>query len=344
VILHTPGVKKTSDRELRQQLMELALGYWRSQVLFAATELGVFDALHAGGLTALALAKRWGRSYEHVLRLLNACAALGLLDKQGDCFTNTRLAQQFLVQTGPEFMGHWVQFMSTSYAPWGGLADTIRRGEPIQQEGHAQIGEGQDFTRDLILAMHDYARGPGRLALSALDLPGRRRLLDVGGGPGTYSALLVRRNPELSAVVFDLPPVLEITRELIDAAGLADRVALQPGSYLVDELGAGYDVVLLSNMLHQEDPDTVLRLLRKAYAALTDGGQLVIQGAFLDAAETGPMWPVLQSLQLLLFYRGGRAYSIDETLAMASEAGFANPVARKPSLLSAESLVLATKK
>jgi hypothetical protein len=96
-------------------------------------------------------------------------------------------------------------------------------------------------------------------------------------------------------------------------------------------------------MLHQEDPDTCKRILRKAFDALVDGGQLIIQAAFLDCEETGPLWPVLQSLQLLLFYNGGRAYSVTETMAMVAEAGFANPEARRPSLLSAESLVLARK-
>jgi hypothetical protein len=168
-------------------------------------------------------------------------------------------------------------------------------------------------------------------------------MLDVGGGPGTYSILLSQRFPQLHAEVFDLPPVLDITRELIEQYDIGDRVTTRPGNYLTDELGTGYDVVLLSNMLHQESPETCRALLRKAHAALAENGLLVVQLAFLNAEKDAPVWGVLQSLQLAVLYPHGRAYSFEEILAMLPGAGFYDGRVKKMSMLRSESLILATR-
>lgn len=334
--------RKSSDRELRMQLMQLTQGYWRSQVLFAATELGVFSALSDGELTGGEVAVRCSIAGEPAERLLNAAVALDLLEKNGERYRNSRLSELFLADGAAEGMSQWVRFMADIYQPWGGLAGAVRAGRPVI-DGFAQLFEGRDYTRHIILAMHEYARGPGREIVHHVDLTGRRRLLDVGGGPGTHSILFAQRYPELHAVVLDLPPVLEITREIIAEYGMAERVTTRAGNYHTDDLGSGYDVVVLSNMLHQEDPETCAALLRKAHAALADDGLLVIQLAFLNADKTSPVWAALQSLQLLLMYPGGRAYAFDEVHAMLPDAGFTSAKTKKMSMLSSESLIVATK-
>lgn len=338
----TGVARKSSDRELRMQLMQLTQGYWRSQVLFAATELGVFAALAGGELPGAEVAARCAIAEEPAERLCNAAVALGLLEKSGDRYRNARLAELFLVEGAAEGMSQWVRFMADIYEPWGSLAGAVRAGRPVV-DGFGQLFAGRDYTRHIILAMHEYARGPGREIVHHVDLTGRTRLLDVGGGPGTHSILFAQRYPDLHAEVLDLPPVLEITREIIAEYGMTDRVSTRAGNYHTDDLGSGYDVVVLSNMLHQEDPETCMQLLRKAHAALTDGGLLVVQLAFLNADKTSPAWAALQSLQLLLMYPGGRAYSFDEVHAMLPEAGFTNAKTKKMSMLSSESLIVATR-
>jgi len=331
-----------SDRELRAQLMQMTTGYWRSQVLFAAAELGVFDSLAAGPLKAAEVAARCRSSPEYTERLLNACVACDLLEKQDARFANGTLASTFLTTDAPQTLAHWVRFMGDCYRPWSGLAGAIRDGRPVA-DGFDQIARGEDYTRHIILAMHEYALGPGRAIVDTLDLRGRAKMLDVGGGPGTYSILLAEKFPELTAEVLDLPAVLEITRELVEQHGMAGRVTTRAGNYLTDDFGRGYDVVLLSNMLHQESPETCLALLRKAHAALADDGLLVIQLAFLNSEKDAPVWGVLQSLQLAVLYPHGRAYSFDEVLAMLPNAGFHDGKVKKMSMLRSESLILATR-
>lgn len=331
-----------SGRESRAQLMHMASGYWRSQVLFASTELGVFDALTAGPLTSAEVAQRCATSPDYTERLLSGCVVCGLLEKHDGRYSNNRLASQHLTKDGAQSLTYWVRFFASCYRPWSSLTEVIREGHSVA-DAFDQLARGTDLTRDMTFAMHEYALGPGREIVDALDLAGHKRLLDVGGGPGTYAILLAQRFPELSAEVFDLPTVLEITRELIKEFGASDRVSTRAGNYMTDDWGSGYDVILMSNMLHQESPERCVALLRKAHAALADGGLLVVQLAFLNAEKTAPAWGVLQSLQVAVLYAQGRAYSFDEVLAMLPEVGFVDGRVKKMSLLRSESLVLATK-
>ena len=333
------------NSDLMFQLINTTLGYWRSQVLFTAHNLGVFEKLSSGEKTSEEVAKACNCPTEHMERLLHACVSTKLLKKEGNMFGNIQISDNFLVKGKPGYMGHWIDLMSTWYQPWGNLAQAIQTGQPVENPAE-HLGGESGYTRDFIYAMHDYAIGPGSQMVNHLDLTGRKTLLDVGGGPGSYSILLAQKNPELKATVFDLPEVVEIAREIISDFKMTDRVDTRGGSYMDDDLrngGSGYDAVLLSNMLHQEDPEVCKMILRKAGDALADDGVLVIQAMFLNSQKDGPVWPTLHSLLLSLVYHGGRAYSLDETLEMLGETGFTDWKVSRPSLLNAESLITARK-
>jgi len=330
------------DSELLSQLIQMAVGYWRSQVLFSANELGIFNILSNGKKTSEELAGLCKSSADYTDRLLNACAALGLVHKANGRFQNVQLTETFLVESKPQYMGNWIRLMSTWYSPWGRLAEAIRTGEPVE-DPLEHLGRRSEYMCHFVMAMHEYGMGPGKEMCEQLDLMGKRSLLDVGGGAGTYSILLAQKYPQLQPVVFDLPPVVDLAKEVISTFGLSDRIAVRKGDYLVDDLGSGYDVVILSNVLHQEDPESCKLVLQKAYDALVNEGLLVVKGSFLNASKDGPVWPTLQSLMLALVYQGGRTYSLEESLAMLNETGFSEPEVKKISLLNPESLIVARK-
>lgn len=332
----------SAQRGAQLHLMQMAVGYWRSQVLFTALELGVFDQVGPDGLPAVEISRQLGTAAEHTERLLNACATLGLLRKCDGRYFLSSLAERHLRTGAPDYVGHWLAFVADCYRPWGRLTEVVRGGTPAESS-REQLQRGDAYTRLLILAMHDYALGPGRHAVERLDLAGRRRLLDVGGGPGTYSIILCNKHPELAAEVLDLPCVLPFTRRIIAEHGMEGRVGCRVGDYHQDDFGSGWDVVLLSNVLHQETPEGCCSLLRKAHAALKPGGLLVIQLSFLNREKDGPAWSVLQGIQLAVLSEGGRTYSLEEILGMLPECGFSEPRVQRLSLVSVQSLVLATK-
>jgi hypothetical protein len=329
--------------QARVKLNRLAIGGWSAQALFAANELGVFDLLAGGrALGPDQVARELGTEEDATARLLGALAALDLLEHHGDRFANGQAAEEFLVSGKPESLATWVSLLGGWTQTFGRLAESVRRGEPAEVP-EEKLGESPDYTRRFIIGMHDYAIGPGRELARHLDLGGRRRLIDPGGGPGTYSILLAEANPQLHCTVFDLPEVVAIADEVIADHGLSERVTTVAGSYHEDDLPTGFDAALVSNTLHQEDWETCVSILRKAYVALEPGGLMVVQAMFLNERGDGPVWPALHNLLMLLVYRGGRAYSVEQTFRMLAEAGFENPEHHRMSPFNAGSFVTATR-
>jgi 2-polyprenyl-3-methyl-5-hydroxy-6-metoxy-1,4-benzoquinol methylase len=329
--------------EARVRLNRLAIGGWSAQVLFAANQLGVFGLLsERGPSSAGEVAEELGTDPDATRRLLGALVAIDLLAQEDERFVNTLAAESYLVPDQPESMATWVSLIGSWAQTFGSLAESVRTGQPAEvPEEH--LGGSPDYTRRFIIGMHDYALGPGRELAGHLDLGGRTRLLDVGGGPGTYSILLAERNPDLSCVVFDLPDVIEMADEVIARHGVSDRVSTMPGDYHSDHFPKGFDVVLVSNVLHQEDWESCRRILDQAHASLEPGGLVVVHAMFLNERGNGPVWPALHNLLMLLVYRGGRAYSVQQTYRMLTESEFEQAELHRMSLFNAGSFVTATR-
>lgn len=340
----TKGKMGKKEMNLEQaQLIKLVIGYWHSQALFAANSLNTFTELsQEGSATAEELANRGNVPVDSLERLLNACVTIGLLEKKNGRYNNSSLSEHVLVKGKPNFMGNWIRFMSDWYHPWGKLLQAVYSGKPVESP-EGLLGSKEDYTRNFILGMHDYAIGPGRDLVDKLDLTGRKKLLDVGGGAGTYSILFAKKNPQLRCVVFDLPQVVDIAQGIVDSFGLSSRVSVQPGNYYKDDFGNDNDVVFFSNVLHQEDPAICTMIIQKAYNSLVKDGMIIINGSFLNAEKDGPMWPAFQSLFLLLIYDGGRAYTAEETIEILSKVGFVESTVKRISLLNAESMIMARK-
>jgi precorrin-6B methylase 2 len=262
-------------------LMQLALAYRVSAVFFAASDFDVFSQLAAGPLTAAEIAARCGAAAEPMRLVLESCADSGLLARDGDRFVNTPTADVFLVRGRPAYLGDSLRYARDLYPAWGRLAELVKTGRPTMAP-ETILGDDKAKTRAFVMAMHERARGIGSVLPHNVDLSGRRRLIDIGGGPGTYSVALCRATPGLSATVLDRPGVLEVTRELIDAAGFGDRVTLLPGDYLTTPFGSGFDAALLSGMMHRETPENVNLLLKKAFEALEPGGLVMVSDVFFD--------------------------------------------------------------
>lgn len=337
-----------SDRrrriEDRLRLTRLAIGGWAAQSLFAANELGVFELLaRRGALSGDEVAAELGTDRDATARLLGALVSIDLLNRSDDArYANASAASQFLVPGQPESMTTWVSLIGQWNQTFGKLPEAVGSGAPAEvPEEH--LGESPDYTRRFILGMHDYAIGPGRELARSLELDGTASLLDVGGGPGTYSILLAEANPELHCTVWDLPAVVAIAREVIDRHGLSDRVGTAAGDYHADTFPSGHDAILISNTLHQEDWESCVRILRNAHAALPSGGRVVVHAMFLNERQDGPLWPALHNLLMLLVYQGGRAYTVGQTLEMLEEAGFVDPQHHTMSVFNAGSYVVAAR-
>ncbi len=307
--------------------------YWRSSILHAGVELGLFTALGGGPLPAAEVARKCGTDAGATEVLMVGLVGLGFLEKSGDRYANGVTAQRYLVRGQPDYLGDLVDFLSGMWTAWGGLADVVRTGTCAESAfgpgGRADIDRMDDASlRGFVLAMHNLGVAQASNLARSLDLTAKRRLCDVGGGPGTYSIAACQANPSLSAVVFDLPRVLPITQEIVSQCGLADRISTQAGDFTVDSLGCGNDVILLSKVLHQESPEMCRSILRRSYESLVEGGLVVVHGELLDDERQGPELAAIFAVQALLTCPQGGVYTHGQLKSWMEEVGFTAPEVR----------------
>lgn len=326
-----------SELTFRTELLRMARGYWMSQVLFAAADLRIFETVARDATTAEEIARTRGTDLEATRRLLNGCVAVGLLTKSSGRYRNAPIAEALLVPGRPGYLGHWIALMHRFYGVWGKLPEALLTGKPVGLP--AQAGPLED-TEAFALAMHEFALANGREFADRVELAGRRRLLDVGGGVGSYAMMLVQRYPDLAATVFDVAPMVELAKRVIAQAGLENRITTSSGDYGRDRLGTGYDAALLSNVLHQEDVEVCRRILRSVFDALEPGALVMIHGIHVNQEGTGPQWPALQSLLQMLLW-GGRVYSVEETVALLADTGFRAATVVSLSLLNGGTIISA---
>lgn len=317
-----PGTGVPPPRPDPALIIDLAVAYRRSMILFAASELEVFAHLAGGPLSAEEMAARCRTQLRPTRMLLNACVAEKLLVRDGDRYGNTPEADVFLVKGRPAYIGDGLRYAEDLYGAWGRLAEFVRTNDPPVR-AEEMLGDDKARTRHFVLGMHNRARGIAAALPYGIDLTGRKQLLDVGGGPGTYSMALVGSTPGLRSTVLDLPGVLEITRELIAEHGFSDRIRLTPGSYLTDEFPGGNDVVLLSGMMHRETPATCRMLLNKAFASLDPGGLVIVSDVFFeDERHDSPPFATHFALNMMLTSPSGSAHAKTEMAAWMKDAGF----------------------
>ena len=304
------------------RIIKMASAFYDSCVLFTASDLGIFTTLDKKGeADAATLAAALGLDPRGTRLLLDACVALDLLGKDGNSYFNTPESATFLVEGSPANLGGAIRYNRDVYSAWGELEKLVQTGAPVEKP-ETHLGDDSERTRAFVLSMHYRALGIGQAVVPLLDLGDCKKLLDIGGGPGTYSRLIAKRFPDIHCTVVDLPEVVKIAAELTEAEGMADRVATIPGDYRTTAFPGGCDVVIFFGVLHQESPDSILSLFQKAHAALNDGGKIYVMDMMTDPTHTKPSFSALFAVNMALTTENGWVFSDSELQQWLSQAGF----------------------
>jgi hypothetical protein len=280
------------------ELLKLASGCWNPCTLHAGVKLDVFSHLAHSPLTAADLARLLEVDGRGLDMLLHALAAMDLLRKEDDHFRTTPFSAEHLARQSPHYLGNIIMHHHFLVEGWSRLDEAVRHGRPVRKRSsHDTDGlERESF----LMGMYNLASLLAPRVAATIDLGGRRRLLDLAGGPGTYAIHFCRQNPELTAVIFDLPTTRPFAEQTVGRFDLTDRIAFVAGDLVADSIGSGFDVVWLSHLLHSEGPETCTAIVAKAAKALSEGGLLLVQEFILDDSRTAPLHPALFSLNMLI--------------------------------------------
>ena len=274
------------------RLQRLVHSYRDAAALMAAVELGLFTQVARGADTEAAVARALDLTATNAERLVTACVALGLLirDGEADSLRNAPDVARFLVEGEPTYAGPWMLFSKPDWNEWGRLGTHLRRRDSVILGKYAQ-GFTVEQARRYHEATYSIGMGAARRFVRQVDLTGRRQILDLGGGSGCYCIVAAQHHPQLRAIVLDLPPVVEVTREFIASHALADRVTAVAGDFTRDPLPAGADVMIMASNLPQYSREIIQAVISRAFAALEPGGEMHLIGEMLDDARIGPAIP-----------------------------------------------------
>jgi SAM-dependent methyltransferase len=251
--------------------------------------------------------------------LLDALTGLQVLEKQENAYGLAPDHVPFLdPESGDSLLGAF-SFNRDLQSLWDHLADSVRSGAPVLPQ-NPHLGDDPERTRRFVKGMHSRASLMARGLLQVVVPESGSQVLDLAGGPGTFSLRLLERDPGLSVTVFDLPPVVAAARELHRDHPAAGRLQFAGGDYHADDLPGGKDLVLYCGALHQELPGQLPELLQRIRSALNEGGTLVVVDLMLDADRSTPVYSALFDLNMRLMRPTSHVHTVEElTNALISE-------------------------
>ncbi len=317
-------------------VLDLIEAFRRSKTMLTAVRLGIFDLLEESPAAARDLARRTGAHPGALERLLEGCAALGLLLRDADgVFSNTAVASAYLARSSPCTLAGYIRYSDESlYKLWGDLEGAVREGSPRWQPVFGardalfdHFYRSPDARADFLAGMHGLGLLSSPAIVRAFNLNGYETLVDLGGGTGHLAIAACERYGRMRATVFDLPEVIEFARPHIEASRARDRIATLAGDFFRDPLPPA-SLYALGRILHDWSDSRCLELLRRVRSAILPGGAVLIAEKLLDEDRCGPVGAAMQSLNMLVCTEG-RERTESEFRSLLQAAGFPEVEARR---------------
>jgi len=302
-------------------LLEISGNYWQTCTLHAAVKLDIFTIIANRRLKSKDVAKILSGDQRGVEMLLNALSAMELLEKNENTYSNTPLSLAFLAKNSSRYMGHIILHHYHLVDSWNRLDVAVRTGQPVRgSASHTDEEKRESF----LMGMFNLAMNLAPVLVPKIDLSNRHHLLDLGGGPGTYSIHFCLNHPQLKATVYDLPTTRPFAEKTVAKFNLQDRINFKNVDYLEEDIEGIFDVAWLSHILHGESFEDARKIVQKAVSAIEPGGLIIIHEFILNNTMDGPLFPALFSLNMLLGTQGGQAYSEEQLITMLADAGVRN--------------------
>jgi hypothetical protein len=344
-MVETPtNVPATDSADMAEPdfIVRLATADCRAKVLHSAVELEVFTSLGNATLTAETLRRELGLHPRFASDFLDVLVALGLLDRVGSGYRNSRLAARYLDRASNTYLGEFVRLSdATLYATWGQLSTALRTGQAqVSDPDKGGFAEGEHMDRERVRSffggLDAFSDLIGRELACRIDWSRYRTFADLGGARGHLSAVLAAAHPRVEGLCLDLPRTEPFFHEHMAELGLAGRVSFQSADLLADELPTA-DVLIYGQVLHGFGPADRARLVAKAHHALPRGGLLLVYDRMINEVADSAH-ELLYSLHTMLVSRHGSEYRPAECQQWMTAAGFAETW-HEP-LLSSHTLVV----
>ena len=293
-------------------LRKLYLGFVSSRVILTANNLKIFENLKKAS-SATEIAEKLNIDRRATEIVLDALTGIGLVSKsRTGRYRNAPVSNRYLVKGTYLYQGDIIKHASTMWQNFSALDEVVRTGRPARR--------GFDHE-SFIMGMHNLTVLRTESLAKALGLKGIKKMLDLGGGPGTNAIAMAKKG--IQSTVFDLPETINIAKKVARREGVKG-IRFIAGDFHVDSIGSGYDLILLSQIFHAFSAEENIALLRKCNTAVNLGGKVVVQEFPINDNRTSPPHSALFSVNMLVGTERGRCYSPKEMKRWLAGTGFKN--------------------
>ncbi len=309
-------------------VIDLIEAFRRSKAMFAAVSLGIFDLLERAPGNVATIAAELRIEPDPLERLLDACVGLKLLRRNGESYENEPVASTYLCRNSKRALTGYILYSNdVLFQMWSHLEDAVREGTPRWKQTFGIEGgifdhffRTEEAKQTFVQGMHGLGLLSSPKVVEAFDLSRFRRLVDLGGATGHLAIAACERYPQLQAVVFDLPQVIDSARTQIQQSAVASRIDVAGGDFFRDALPEA-DLFAMSRIVHDWAEEKINPLLTKIYDRLPAGGGLLLAEKLLRDDKSGPTSAQLQSLNMLVCTEG-KERSLEEYRHVLERAGF----------------------
>lgn len=318
-------------------ILEIVFGFMSSKHLCVANEIGIFEHLAPGAATLDELAARTGVPRRSLRIVADAMVALGVLEREGERYRNGPVAQAFLSGHGIGDLRPFLRFWNRiAYVRWERLEGSVRAGRgafagrgftPEEQKLFSEGVESVTLASALALA-------------GAYDFAAHRKVLDLGGGTGSFLVALAERFPHLAGTLVEVAGPAAIARQRFAERRLESRLRIVEADFFEDPIPDGHDAVLLSNIVHIFSPQRNRELLGRVRERVPAGARALMVDFWMDATKTQPFFGALIAGEFLVNTQEGDVYSVEEARGWLTETGWRfvehKPLSGPASLIVAE--------
>lgn len=269
-----------------EAILGLSRKFMESRIFLTAAELDIFSLLSIHPMSAQEIADKIQVTLRGITILLDALVPMGLLKKKDDKYYCPAEVASLLSRDSPTSIMPMVMLSVGGWKRWSNLTEIVRYG---LQRARPSAFESSSEQETFILAMRTIASRLSPAIIAAIKPLGAKKLLDIGGGSGSYTQAFLEAYPDMKATLFDLPAVIKIAQKILTDTDLIDRITFVPGNYYKDELPKDHDLALLSAIIHQNSPEQNIELYRKIYRTLEPGGRLIIRDHIMSPDHTQPI-------------------------------------------------------
>lgn len=330
-----------------EKILQTGLAFWPAKTLLSAVEMDVFTELAHGPEDFERLKGRLGLHDRAARDFLDTLVALGFLQREGTTYSNTPETDLFLDRHKPSYIGGMLEMASHRlYPTWGHLTEALRTGQPQNELKSGNAGMFETIYADpkrlkeFLQAMTGVSRGANMAIAKKFPWDQYQTFADVGCAQGDLPTQVALANPHLKGIGFDLPEVGPVFEEYTQMCGIAERVVFQGGDFFKEDLPKA-DVIMMGHILHDWDLPTKKDLIRKAYAALPEGGAFIVFEALIDDDRRSNAFGLMMSLNMLVETPGGFDYTGADCQSWLMEAGFTDT--RVEHLIGPDSMVIGIK-